>query len=82
MSSELPTIDPLKVAQKEIAKLEAEVRASRNRESQLETLAEALRDERDEYKSLRDEISAERDALKAEVEALKDTPTVAKITEL
>lgn len=46
--SELPQIDPLKVAQKDIAKLEAEVRASRNRESQLETLAEALRDQRDE----------------------------------
>jgi hypothetical protein len=46
--SDLPQIDPLKVAQKDVTKLEAEVRASRNRESQLETLAEALRDERDE----------------------------------
>lgn len=46
--SELPQIDPIKVAQKDIAKLEAEVRASRNRESQLEALAEALRDQRDE----------------------------------
>lgn len=49
--SALPEIDPLKVAQKDIVKLEAEVRASRNRESQLETLAEALRDQRDELET-------------------------------
>lgn len=55
--SELPQIDPLKVAQKDVAKLEAELRASRNRESQLETLAEALRDQRDEALQRVDELS-------------------------
>lgn len=71
--STLPEIDPLKVAQKDAAKLENELRASRNRESQLETLAEALRDQRDE-----------RDARIAELEQqLADSETpVADITSL
>lgn len=46
--SELPQIDPVKIAHKTIAKLEAQLSETRNSESTLETLAEALRDERDE----------------------------------
>jgi chromosome segregation ATPase len=57
--SELPQIDPLKVAQKDVAKLETELRASRNRESQLEVLAEALRDQRDDYERRLTELNTE-----------------------
>jgi len=46
--SALPTIDPLKVAQRSIQKLEAGLKESQNNETHLEILAEALRDERDE----------------------------------
>lgn len=47
--SELPAIDPVKIHQKTIQKLEKDLRETRNSESTLETLAEALRDERDEF---------------------------------
>lgn len=60
--SELPQIDPSKVAQKDIEKLEAEVRAYRSQTSTLETLAEALRDERDEYKRQLDESAQQQKA--------------------
>lgn len=46
--SELPQIDPLKVAQREVYKLQNELQEYRKRETQLEILAEAIRDERDE----------------------------------
>ncbi len=55
--SELPQIDPLKVALKDAGKLEAELKASRNRESQLEVLAEALRDQRDDYQKQLEEAA-------------------------
>jgi len=48
--SELPQIDSLKVAEKDIQKLESLLKQSRRNESTLETLAEALRDERDEVR--------------------------------
>lgn len=68
--SELPQIDPLKVAHKDIIKLEAEVKASRNRESQLETLAEALRDQRDEFEKQLAEARAERTEPVADISSL------------
>lgn len=46
--SELPTIDPLNVANREAEKLRTLVAEGIHRETQLEILAEALRDERDE----------------------------------
>lgn len=46
--SELPTIDPLKVAKREADKLRTQLADANYRETQLEILAEALRDERDE----------------------------------
>jgi hypothetical protein len=58
--SELPQIDPLKVAQREVAKLSADLAEYRTRETQLEILAEALRDQRDEalagLQELRDKL--------------------------
>lgn len=46
--SELPTIDPLKVAQRSAQKYRSELAESKDMVTQLEILAEALRDERDE----------------------------------
>lgn len=46
--STLPVIDELKVHRREIEKLRQQLLASFTRESHLEILAEALRDERDE----------------------------------
>lgn len=49
--SDLPQIDPLKVAKREADKLRSQVAEASYRETQLEVLAEALRDERDEFES-------------------------------
>jgi len=49
--SELPQIDPVKAAHREISKLREEVEGYRTREAQLEILAEAIRDERDEARA-------------------------------
>jgi len=46
--SEIPAIDELKVAKREAEKLRRQVAEASFRETQLEVLAEALRDERDE----------------------------------
>lgn len=54
--SELPNIDPLKVAQLENEKLERDVKVLRNRESQLEVLAQALLDQRNELQARLDAI--------------------------
>jgi hypothetical protein len=61
--SELPQIDPVKVAHKTIQKLESALAESRNSESTLEALAEALRDERDEYKRQLDESTQQQKAV-------------------
>lgn len=45
--SELPVIDELKVAQREIEKLRQQVLVALNREARLEILAETFRDQRD-----------------------------------
>lgn len=45
--SELPTIDPLKVATREAEKLRTRITEASYRETQLEILAETLRDQRD-----------------------------------
>jgi hypothetical protein len=49
--SELPKIDELKVEKKNVQKLRLNLAESENRESTLEALAEALRDERDEARA-------------------------------
>lgn len=54
--SELPQIDPLKVAQREVYKLQNELQDYRKRETQLEILAEAIRDERDEARAQLEEL--------------------------
>jgi hypothetical protein len=46
--SDLPEIDPLKLAERKIQRLSAELAQSKDFEIQLELLAEALRDERDD----------------------------------
>jgi predicted metal-binding transcription factor (methanogenesis marker protein 9) len=53
--SELPTIDPLKVAKREADKLRVLLADATYRETQLEVLAEALRDERDEARKALEE---------------------------
>lgn len=63
--SELPQIDPLKVALREAAKLRDLLSESTLRESQLEILAEALRDQRDE-------LQKELDVLRTEVTPVQD----------
>lgn len=57
--SELPQIDPAKILQKTVGKLEQELSASRNRESHLEALAEAIRDQRDEALAKLEESATE-----------------------
>jgi len=49
--SNLPAVDNLKVAQRSIQKLTTQISEGMHRESQLEILAEALRDERDAARS-------------------------------
>lgn len=56
--SNLPTVDELKIAQRHNQKLSIQLSEAVFRETQLEVLAEAIRDERDA-------AVAERDALKA-----------------
>lgn len=46
--SELPQLDPAKILERDNLKLEAENRELKKRETHIELLAEALRDERDE----------------------------------
>jgi hypothetical protein len=74
--SELPTIDPLKVAQREASKLATQLRESLNRETQLEILAEALRDQRDEAVRALDEAHAKLEALESEAPAVADITTL------
>jgi hypothetical protein len=56
--STLPAIDPLKVAERKIQKLSAELAESKDIETRLEILAEALRDERDEARAKAAELEA------------------------
>jgi chromosome segregation ATPase len=49
--SELPTIDSLKVAQRKLSKQAARITELEDNETNLEILAEALRDQRDEARS-------------------------------
>lgn len=58
--SALPEIDEVKAAHREIGKLREQVAAATNRESRLEILAEALRDERDEAQARVAELEAEK----------------------
>lgn len=58
--SALPEIDELKAAQRELEKLRQQVLAATNRESRLEILAEALRDERDAAQARVAELEAEK----------------------
>lgn len=58
--SALPEIDEVKAAHREISKLREQVAAATNRESRLEVLAEALRDERDEARAELAAASAEK----------------------
>lgn len=58
--SELPVIDELKAAHREIGKLREQVVSATTRESQLEILAEALRDQRDEALAKVAELEAEK----------------------
>lgn len=72
--SELPQIDPLKIAHKTIQKLEVALAESRNNESTLETLAEALRDERDELQRQIDEAGSQK-AVKEPVQDITSLPS-------
>jgi hypothetical protein len=77
--SELPQIDSLKAEQRTNAKLIAkageDAKAAATRESQLELLAEALRDERD---AARAEISELRQQL-AELQQAQEVPDITSL---
>lgn len=73
--SELPTIDPLKVAKREAEKLRSQVAEASYRETQLEVLAEALRDERDEFEKKLNEALAKVSEAPAEVHDITSVPT-------
>jgi len=73
--SELPTIDPLKVAKREAEKLRSQVADSSFRETQLEVLAEALRDERDEAVQQRDEALEKLNSVQAPVPDITSLPS-------
>lgn len=73
--SELPTIDPLKVAKREADKLRSQVAEASYRETQLEVLAEALRDQRDEFEGKLNEALAKLSEAPAEVHDITSVPT-------
>lgn len=64
MSNDLPQIDPASITEREKLKLEAEVTEYKKRETHLELLAEALREQRN---TLREELAS----AKAELSALR-----------
>lgn len=74
--SDLPQIDPLKAAHREISKLREEIEGYRSREAQLEILAEAIRDERDEARQgledLRNGLDSEPEAEVHKISSLKE----------
>lgn len=72
--SELPTIDPLKVAKREAEKLRSQVAEAFYRETQLEILAEALRDQRDEYEAKLNEALARVSGTSDEVHDITSVP--------
>lgn len=72
---ELPTIDPLKVAKREADKLRSQVAEASYRETQLEVLAEALRDQRDEFEGKLNEALAKLSEAPAEVHDITSVPT-------
>jgi hypothetical protein len=72
--SELPTIDPLKVAQRTAQKRLEELTQSKFNETQLEVLAEALRDERDEAVGKVAELTAKLEAAGSQVEDITSLP--------
>lgn len=72
--SELPQIDPLKAATREIAKLATEVDGYRKRESQLEILAEAIRDQRDEALEALEELRSKLQQANPDVHDITSLP--------
>ena len=64
--SNLPTVDPLKAAQRHNQKLSSQLVESQFRETNLEVLAEALRDERDAARSELSKAQSELEKLKGD----------------